>query len=74
MDPATILFSRVLDTRGSQLPLIRLHEEIELVSGSRLLFTSVKLNFSIEHKNNSIVHINTFIVFFNHAPYPSQIA
>jgi len=36
IEPATILFSRVpvLDSRGSQLPLIRLHDETELVSGS----------------------------------------
>jgi len=36
MEPATILFSRVpvLVSRGSQLPLIMLHDETELVSGS----------------------------------------
>lgn len=69
MDPTTILLSRVLETRGSQVPLIRLHEETELVSGSRLLFTSVKLNFSIEHKSNSIYilyYIKPWIPFFQH--------
>jgi hypothetical protein len=48
-EPATILFSRVLASRGSQVPLITLHEETELVSGSWLLLTSEKLHFAIHH-------------------------
>jgi hypothetical protein len=52
IEPATILFSRVpvLNSRGSQLPLIRLHDETEMVSGSWLLATSAILNFSIQYK------------------------
>jgi hypothetical protein len=61
IDTATILFSRVIDSCGSQLPLTRLHEETELVSGWRLLLTSVKLNFSIQHKKYNFRHIFYYI-------------
>jgi len=63
MEPATMLFSRVLDSCGSQLPLIRLHEEIELVSGSWLLFTSVT-HSAIQHKPDKSIHTFLYLLTY----------